>query len=1203
VPNEADEGLTSDGPQASGDRLEHFIRRSGLGPKLPEVSAGVGATLGAISGVTLDRLLLDRLAIVPAAVVAVAAALLSFRLGRRWQASLQRREATRRESERFQVGPRPGESQRPDVFVGETPRRALALVLEAVERGERWLHLEGEPGLGKSTLVRQALDILGADCARSNGVDRRVYIDFDVVEASGAAASELLVERFGGDTHAEGLSAADRVSAVVVLDHCEQFLRSGVDDKAHQLVELLRWFLIGTEDMTVITIMQGRRLADIEERVGIEPVDIELDRMDLDDAVGLFHTYAPTTVEVALVRPIVEALGCLPRAVSVVARGVEAEVESTVGHRRPASVVARTYKRVVDTRRSIDETAPGSDKERNVSLAIAVQTSLSSPEVGVDTRALLVELAKLPDGVAVDEVAEIFDTEDAAFSGTYQLSIARRVGLVFASSTHLLVEPIVASHLRNSDLRRPLDLEPRWMDLALKRMGGADEQSGAWVRQNSRNLHCALRDRWERSAATALRLLRWWSAVMDEDLLVERAQENDLNRLVSFRASLSASGTDDEVLALLLDELVVAKRAELGHSIDATAVDEVLESAAHAGRPHQRFRLALQLLATGNGEELEAILHYHLGTVAFDHREFDVGRYSSWATAALDHLHEATRMTQHLAAPRCGSTHSKIGDLARCDATVTAGADPREVALAEYAQALRFYELADDNQGRGNVHLHLGEAALYKQWVELGADPREVALAEYAQALRFYELADDNQGRGNVHFYLGEAALYKQWVELGADPREVALAEYAQALRFYELADNNQGRGNVHLHLGRAALYKQWVEPGADSREVALAEYAQALRFYELADNNIISRGNVHFHLGRAAHDKQWVEPGADPREVALAEYAQALRFYVLADDNQGCGNVHFYLGEAAQYRQWVELGADPREVALAEYAQALRFYELADNNQGRGDVHFHLGRAALYRQWVEPGADSREVALAEYAQALRFYELADDNQGRGNVHLDLGRLRRADDHVEAWAAFLSALAAYRVAEVSLGMALAFDALAEAAHDFGLFERQWQHALQAEVDLRLAAHERYAEAGVPSTSPDFSRNMSALRTALRDLAHQLIWGDLTDGPPIDLREARRRLGQLLDILESDVDTEALCFRADVHYWLGLLACEYGTWDENSHANWRAAEVFHMRAAETTFLLEGVHNASALDDIRRHLRDCGPRSSGSDEAAS
>jgi hypothetical protein len=1019
--------------------------------------------------------------------------------------------------------------------------------------------------------------------------------------------------------------------------------------------------------------------------------------MDLDDAVGLFHTYAPTTVEVALVRPIVEALGCLPRAVSVVARGVEAEVESTVGHRRPASVVARTYKRVVDTRRSIDETAPGSDKERNVSLAIAVQTSLSSPEVGVDTRALLVELAKLPDGVAVDEVAEIFDTEDAAFSGTYQLSIARRVGLVFASSTHLLVEPIVASHLRNSDLRRPLDLEPRWMDLALKRMGGADEQSGAWVRQNSRNLHCALRDRWERSAATALRLLRWWSAVMDEDLLVERAQENDLNRLVSFRASLSASGTDDEVLALLLDELVVAKRAELGHSIDATAVDEVLESAAHAGRPHQRFRLALQLLATGNGEELEAILHYHLGTVAFDHREFDVGRYSSWATAALDHLHEATRMTQHLAAPRCGSTHSKIGDLARCDATVTAGADPREVALAEYAQALRFYELADDNQGRGNVHLHLGEAALYKQWVELGADPREVALAEYAQALRFYELADDNQGRGNVHFYLGEAALYKQWVELGADPREVALAEYAQALRFYELADNNQGRGNVHLHLGRAALYKQWVEPGADSREVALAEYAQALRFYELADNNIISRGNVHFHLGRAAHDKQWVEPGADPREVALAEYAQALRFYVLADDNQGCGNVHFYLGEAAQYRQWVELGADPREVALAEYAQALRFYELADDNvsrgdvhlhlgtaaqykqwvepgadprevalaeyaqalrfyeladhslgrgsvhlhlgevahhrqwvelgadprevalaeyaqalrfyeladdnQGRGKVHFHLGEAAQYKQWVEPGADPREVALAEYAQALRFYELADDNQGRGNVHLDLGRLRRADDHVEAWAAFLSALAAYRVAEVSLGMALAFDALAEAAHDFGLFERQWQHALQAEVDLRLAAHERYAEAGVPSTSPDFSRNMSALRTALRDLAHQLIWGDLTDGPPIDLREARRRLGQLLDILESDVDTEALCFRADVHYWLGLLACEYGTWDENSHANWRAAEVFHMRAAETTFLLEGVHNASALDDIRRHLRDCGPRSSGSDEAAS
>ena len=668
------------------------------------------------------------------------------------------REIGRRELARLDLPrtPAAGYVRDPGLVVGSTIALAAAELATHLLGGERFLMVEGETGLGKSTMVRLALRdsrILGHFVDDDEKGDRRYAIDFDEVDCSAGSALTVMRERLNKESDEQVAARLRKSASIVILEHVEQFFRN---QKTEELERLLRWFHREELSSTrIIIVVQGHRSDAIARMLDAPITKVTLPRLDDEEARELFTTHARFSSatddqhQPAVVN-IVSVFQGLPRAVRLTALAVGAEVNSPLG-REPLALVLRRYGQSIHDGKIQGLVTEEGDVLRNASLEIAVRLVLDSHLVTAEMKQVLIELSVFRSGLDPRRVGRIIQlASDASDIGVRaQVGQAYRLGLVYAGFAGVMTEPAVAMHLASEEQLRPTPATTeRWCNDAVEivREPGCDE----WLDRNELNLHDAISGQWPHASALAVWLLMVPYENHDEALLLERASESGEALIETAIETVEIRhGPHPGVRRALL-------REALAYSICDTDwvrcrdlhqdVHQFYASQFMHGRVHRVLTALLAGASKVGDVATKRFALESLGRLASYYRVFDHEHYSSFVDAALDAFRRyldsdpSVKRDPH----RDAHVELELGEIALyagvCDWDVYESA--LTAALDQLTRALRAFEQGDCQcaAGQAGAELSLGVLALYHGRFDREgyASAEDAAFAYFGACLRHW---------------------------------------------------------------------------------------------------------------------------------------------------------------------------------------------------------------------------------------------------------------------------------------------------------------------------------------------------------------------------------------------------------------------------------------------------------------------------------
>ena len=443
---------------------------------------------------------------------------------------------------------------------------------------------------------------------------------------------------------------------------------------------------------------------------------------------------------------------------------------------------------------------------RELSVAVSVETSVTSPLMTGPARRLLGLLGVLPDGVARADLTELLPA-----AGLSAGAVLRQLGLAFGEGDRLRALAPIREHLAAAHPPDPADLDQaisHYAQLAattgnqVGRGGGAD--AAARLQAETGNITAML----QRSAAGG-RIDELADAVAG---LAEYWRFTGFTQpaLAEAERAIQAHGT-------------VVQQARTSKALGDVALDRSDHDGARA-----RYEQALPLYQRAGDVVGEANCIRGLGNIALDRFDHD---------GARARYEQALPLYQR-AGDVVGEANciQRLGDIAldRFD---------HDRARARYEQALPLYQQAGDVVGEANCIQGLGNIALARS-------DHDGARARYEQALPLYQQAGDVVGEANCIQRLGDIALRRS-------DHDGARARYEQALPLYQRAGSVLGEANCIQRLGDIALARS-------DHDGARARYEQALPLYRRA-GSVLGEANCIQGLGdialaRSDHD---AGPGA----------------------------------------------------------------------------------------------------------------------------------------------------------------------------------------------------------------------------------------------------------------------------------------------------------------------------------------------------
>jgi tetratricopeptide (TPR) repeat protein len=615
----------------------------------------------------------------------------------------------------------------------------------------------GAPGIGKSAVCLAALH---DPKVRERFGDRRWFVRCDGAASAGALMSGLAAE-LGVTAEGPAGTLQGRITAVlverpgvIVLDNFETPWTAD----PLPVEDLLR----------AMAAVPGARLA-VSARGTARPAGLRwgdfamLSPLPLADARRLF---------LAVAGP---GFGADPRLDELLAEldGVPLAVQ-LMGYAAQGQPLADVAARWRAERTGMLQRMGGASRE--LSVAVSVEASVTSPLMTPAARRLLALMGVLPDGIDREDLAVLLPG-----GGLAAAFVLRQLGLAFDEGVRLRMLAPIREHTAAEHPSEPGDLDRAIGHYALLASnagyevgGGQGAQAVVRLQAETGNItamleRAAAERRTEELAAALYGLAEYWRFTgLIQPALARTAQE-----------AISAYGK-------------VSQQARTWFALGVLARDrsDLDDAEAQLERALPLFRQAADVLG-------EANCTVGLGDIALDRSDLDGARAQYEQALPLyrqgaDVLGEAVCIRS-------------LGDIARRRSDL-------DGARAQLERALPLYRQAQDVLGEANCIRGLGDIALDRSDLD-------GARAQYEQALPLHRQAADVLGEACCVQGLGDIALAR------SDP-DGARAQYEQALPLHRQAGSVQGEANCIRGLGDIALARS--DPDG-----ARAQYEQALALYQ----------------------------------------------------------------------------------------------------------------------------------------------------------------------------------------------------------------------------------------------------------------------------------------------------------------------------------------------------------------------------------
>jgi tetratricopeptide (TPR) repeat protein len=633
----------------------------------------------------------------------------------------------------------------------------------------------GAPGIGKSTICLAALH--DTRVAERFG-DRRWFIRCDGATSAAALLSGLAAEL--GMTGDEAGSITDEVCdllgtrlSVVVLDNFETPWTAD----PLRTEELLRAIAAVTQVGLAVSSRGTGRPAGLRwhDFAMVSP-------LPLAEARRLFLTVAGASLAAdPRLDELVGELDGVPLAVELMAYAAQGQADL-------AEVAARWRAE----RTAMLARMGGTSRE--LSVAVSVEASVTSPLMTDEAARLLSLLGTLPDGIARDDLTELLPG-----GGLAAADVLRKLGLGFGEGDRLRTLAPVREHIAASHPPEPADLGKtisHYAQLAYVtgRQFGSREGAHAVARlqADTGNITAML----ERAAADNGRagelanavygLVEYWRHTgFTQPALITIAEQaiqahgTALQKATTWEAlgdlALSRSELDsawaryEQALPLYQQAGDVAGEANCIYGLGTTA----LARSDHDGaRP--RFEQALPLYQQAGNVIGEANCLYHLGTIALERSD-----------------HVGARERYEEALPLYQQAGGVIGE-ANCLFSLGTIAQARfdyDGARERYEEALPLYQQGGSVLGEANCIESQGDLAL-------ALSDHDGAREHYSQALPLYQQARAVLGEANCIESQGDLAL-------ALSDHDGAREHYSQALPRYQAIPEPYSIGWILVRLAR----------------------------------------------------------------------------------------------------------------------------------------------------------------------------------------------------------------------------------------------------------------------------------------------------------------------------------------------------------------------------------------------------------------
>jgi tetratricopeptide (TPR) repeat protein len=619
----------------------------------------------------------------------------------------------------------------------------------------------GAPGIGKSALCLAALH---DPKVRERFGQRRWFVRCDGADSAGALLSELAAELgVAGEGALQGRITAVLAAgpAVVVLDNFET---PWIGDPDPLLIEELLRALAAVPSVGLAVSARGAA-----RPVGLRWTDLPmLSPLPLADARRMFLAVAGAgfATDPELDGLLAELDG-VPLAVQLLGYAAQGQPDLDEVAARWRAERTGMLQRMGGARREL-------------SVAVSVETSITSPQMTEPACRLVALLGVLPDGI---------DREDRDVllprGGPGAAAVLRQLGLAFDEGTRMRMLAPIREHVAAEHQPEPADL-------------------AAASAHYTRLAATGVRVGWGEGAQTAARL-----------------QAETGNIVVMLRRAASGQQIDEllEGVAGLGKYWELTGAAQPSHDLLA-AVEKAVE--AH-GNPWQQAnaQLVLANLAMNRSKYDDARARYEqavalyrqvgdvlweahstggLGDVALERSDYDTAQ--AWYEQALALYRQA------------GDAEGEANCIARLG-DIAVERSHYDTARALYEQALPLYrQLEDADQDvlrQANCIAGLGDIALARS-------DHDLARGWYEQARALYQQAGSGLGEADCILRLGDIALDRF-------DHDGARARYDQVLPLYRQFGDVLGEANCIARLGDIALARS-------DHNGARVRYEQALPLY-----------------------------------------------------------------------------------------------------------------------------------------------------------------------------------------------------------------------------------------------------------------------------------------------------------------------------------------------------------------------------------
>jgi tetratricopeptide (TPR) repeat protein len=441
-----------------------------------------------------------------------------------------------------------------------------------------------------------------------------------------------------------------------------------------------------------------------------------------------------------------------------------------------------------------------SGDRRELSVAVSVEASVTSPLMTAPARRLLTVLGVLPDGIADEDLDTLLPAGALAAA-----AVLRQLGLAFDEAARLRTLAPIREHIAAGHPPAAADLDTaigHYAQLAAttgKQVGRSHgAQAVTRLQADTGNItamlgHAAAREQAAELADALDGLAEYWRLTgVTQPQLARQALD-----------VITAHGTPTQ-------------QAKTFFALGILAYDRSDHDSARA-----RYEQALPLYQQAGDVLGEAGCIKGLGDIALDRSDHD---------SARARYQQALPLYQ-----QAGSVLGEANCIQRLGDIALARSD-HDSARARYEQALPLYQQAGGLLGEAGCIQGLGD-------IDLARSDHDSALARYEQALPLYQQVGSVVGEANCIKSLGD-------IDRDRSDHDSARARYQQALPLYQQAGDVIGEAGCIQGLGDIDLARS-------DHDSALARYEQALPLYQ-AIPEPYSIGWTHIRLARLSPaDKQ----------------------------------------------------------------------------------------------------------------------------------------------------------------------------------------------------------------------------------------------------------------------------------------------------------------------------------------------------------